>query len=144
MLIAVEALHGAANDVAERATPGQGLVYLQLVFHAGRPVIRADAAQARALAGFVPCERIDLWALFRVRFAAIRRPIGAGSDEARHLAQLIDDARASATACDRLMPGRVVLVELAWQCLHRLQDAELAAHRLGDALRPGPDLQPGP
>jgi len=82
----------------------------------------------------------SLWGLFRTRLAAIRRPIATFSEGARDLGTLIDDVRAVMIESDSLSPGRVALIELAWQRMHTIHDAELAGVRLTDALRPGPDI----
>ena len=72
--------------------------------------------------------------------AAIRRPIATFSEGARDLGTLIDDVRAVMIESDSLSPGRVALIELAWQRMHTIHDPELAGVRLSDALRPGPDI----
>jgi len=115
-------------------------IQLQISACSGREVIRARPDQVRRLAGFVPRDRIDLWSLFRVRLAAIRRPIAACSEGARDLDSLIDDVRALMAESEGLSPGRVALIELAWQRMHTIHDPELAGVRLGDALRAGPDI----
>jgi hypothetical protein len=107
---------------------------------AGRDVIRAEPDEVLRLVGFVPRERIDLWALFRSRLVAIRRPIATFSEGARDLGALIDDVRALMMESEHLSPGRVALIELAWQRMHTIHDPELAGVRLDDALRPGPDI----
>ncbi len=129
--VAVEAVDGI-SDVR--------LAELALALSAGRPVIRARPDEVRGIVGFVPRDRLDLWALFRARLAAIRRPIQPFSDQARHLGALIDDVRALAEETDNLSAGRLALIELAWQRLHTMHDPVLAGVRLTDALLPGPDL----
>jgi hypothetical protein len=128
----VQAIGRRADDVR--------LVQLQISSCAGREVIRVQPEQVRRLVGFVPRERIDLWCLFRTRLAAIRRPIATFSEGARDLGTLIDDVRAVMIESNTLSPGRVALIELAWQRMHTTHDPELAGVRLTDALRPGPDI----
>jgi hypothetical protein len=136
--VAVEVVRGVDGTGAADVKLSQ----LQISSCAGREVIRARPEEVRRLVGFVPRERIDLWALFRVRLAAIRRPIPTFSEGARDLGMLIDDVRQVMIESDGLSPGRVALIELAWQRMHTIHDPELACIRLSDALRPGPDIPP--
>ena len=128
----VQATGGRTGDVR--------LAQFQISSCAGREVIRANPEEVRRLVGFIPRERLDLWGLFRARLAAIRRPIATFSEGARDLGTLIDDVRALMVECEELSPGRVALIELAWQRMHTIHDPELASVRLADALRPGPDI----
>jgi hypothetical protein len=129
--VSVEAI-GGVSEIRQ--------VELPVAFADGRPVIRARPDDVRNLVGFVPRDRLDLWALFRARLAVIRPPLVPFSDEARHLGALIEDVRALAAETDNLSPGRVALIELAWQRLHTMHDPALAGVRLTDALLAGPDL----
>ena len=134
---------GHTTIVVEVRQAEQGeakLAELRVSSCAGREVIRAEPAEVRRLVGFVPRERIDLWGLYRVRLAASRRPIATFSEDARDLGTLIDDVRALMMETDGLSPGRVALIELAWQRMHTIHDPELAGVRLAEALRPGPDI----
>ncbi|HLZ65955.1 MAG TPA: hypothetical protein VKQ29_06970 [Aliidongia sp.] len=134
--VSVELVQSAGARAAGEVRPAQ----LQISACAGREVIRARPDEVRRLVGFVPRERVDLWDLFRTRLAAIRRPIATFSEGARDLGVLIDDVRALMIECGDLSPGRVALIELAWQRMHTIHDPELACVRLSDALRPGPDI----
>jgi hypothetical protein len=133
--VAVEVIRAVDSRAADVK-----LSQLQISSCAGREVIRARPEEVRRLVGFIPRERIDLWALFRARLAAIRRPIPTFSEGARDLGTLIDDVRQLMIESDDLSPGRVALIELAWQRMHTIHDPELACIRLSDALRPGPDI----
>jgi hypothetical protein len=137
--MSLESTAVAVETVPDRLDAA-GSVQLQISSCAGREVIRAHPEQVRRLAGFVPRERIDLWNLFRTRLAAIRRPIATFSEGARDLGSLIDDVRALMAESEGLSPGRVALIELAWQRMHTIHDPETAGVRLGDALRTGPDI----
>ncbi|MDB5360847.1 MAG: hypothetical protein JWO51_2144 [Rhodospirillales bacterium] len=128
----VQATGGRTGDVRS--------AQFQISSCAGREVIRACPDEVRRLVGFIPRARVDLWGLFRVRLAAIGRPIAIFSEGARDLGTLIDDVRAVMLESDGLSPGRVALIELAWQRMHTIHDPELAGVRLNDALRPGPDI----
>lgn len=128
----IQPVGGRADDVR--------LAQLKISAYAGREVIRAQPEEVRRLVGFIPRERLDLWDLFRTRLAAIRRPIATFSEGARDLGTLIDDVRTLMIESEGLSPGRVALIELAWQRMHTTHDPELAGVRLADALQPGPDI----
>lgn len=142
----VVAVIGAGMTVAvERIAqpmdaPGIERARFPLVLSGGRPVIEASQSEIGALAGFVPRGRLDLWALFRARLHALRRPVVRSSDGARHLDELIEEVRVLAAESRGLSPGRFALLDLAWQRMRMFHDPELAAVRLADALRPGPDI----
>ena len=128
------------REATDRRSTGVRVAQLQVTACAGREVIRIRPDEARRLVGFVPFERLDRWALFRRRLEAIRRPIVTFSEGARDLGVLVDDVRTLMVETDGLSPGRVALIELAWQRMHVMHDPELASLRLTEALQPGPDL----
>jgi len=134
-MVTVELVDAAGGGSVPAAS-----IELRISACGGREVIRAEPEQVRFLKGFVPRERVDVWSLFRARLAAIRRPIATFSEEARDLGSLIDDVRALMQETQGLSPGRVALIELAWQRMHTIHDPELAGVRLNDALRAGPDI----